>query len=159
MTGPEDAASRLDELDLAILDQVRAVQQALDPPPADLDTRSRFALRLADVDIEVARLYEDVLAGAGARSAEPVRTLTFESADVTIMLTVAERAGELRVEGWLAPPGPLRVELRTDDPAGTRHVVADDGGRFVFDGVTRGLAQLAVPRPAGPTVVTPPVSL
>jgi hypothetical protein len=160
MTGPDDAAQRLDELDLAILDQVRAMQQALDPPPADLDARSRFALRLANSDIEIARLYEDVVAGAGARTAEPLRTVTFESADMTIMLTVASRAGGLRVEGWLAPPEPLRVELRTADLGrGSRRSFADDHGRFVFDDVTPGLTQVAVLRTTGTTVVTPSVSL
>ncbi|NUT52734.1 MAG: hypothetical protein HOV94_36420 [Saccharothrix sp.] len=158
MTGPHDAAQPLDELDLAILDQVRAAQEAFDPPPADLDDRSRFTIRLADVDIEVARLYEDVLVGAGARAAEPVRTVTFEAEHTTIMLTVAARVGGLRVEGWLAPAEPLRVELRTPD-RGSRHVLADDHGRFVFDEVTRGLVQLAVLRPTGTTVVTPSVSL
>lgn len=159
MTGPDDAAQRLDELDLAILDQVRAVQQALDPPPEDLDTRARFAVRLAGLDIEIARLFEDVVAGAGARSAEPVRTVTFEAASMTIMVTVTAREGGSRVEGWLAPPGPHRVELRTADPGDARHVVADEHGRFVFEDVARGLTQVAVLRASGTTVVTPSVSL
>ena len=158
MTGTDDPAQPLDELDLSILDQVRAMHQAADPPPADLDVRSRFAIRLTDVDVEISRLYEDVLAGAGARAADPARTVTFEADSMTIMLTVTPRTGGLRVEGWLAPPGPLPVELRTAD-GDARRVSADDDGRFVFDDVPPGLAKLAVFRATGTTVVTPPMSL
>jgi hypothetical protein len=149
----------LDELDKAILDQVRAVHELLDPPPADLNERSKFALRLENLDIELARLYEDNLAGAGARSVEPIRAVTFESDHLTIMMTVTEQDGAgFRVEGWLSPPGPLEVELRL--PEESRSTVAEDSGRFVFDEVGTGLAQLAVHRGAGyATVVTAPLVL
>lgn len=149
----------LDDVDQAILDQVRAVHELVDPPPADLNERSRFALRLGSLDIEVCRLFEDTLAGAGARSVERIRTITFESDSLTVMMTVAEQDEPgFRVEGWLAPPGPMRVELRVADAPGdalgqTRQVVAEENGRFVFDGVSGGLAQLAVHRGAGRSVV------
>jgi hypothetical protein len=145
-------------VDQVILDQVRAVHELIDPPPADLNERSKFALRLENLDIEVCRLYEDTLAGAGARSVERIRTVTFESDSLTIMMTVAEQddAG-FRVEGWLAPPGPLEVELRLDESR--RRVVADGSGRFVFDEVGQGLAQLAVHRAGRATVVTAPLVL
>jgi hypothetical protein len=160
MTDTNGAEQRLDELDLAILDQVRVVHEILDPPPADLDIRSRFAIALDNVDIEISRLYDDALAGAGARAAQPARTVTFEATSMTIMITVAARTSGLRVEGWLAPPAALRVELRTADASGgSRQVFADDDGRFVFDDVPPGLTQLAVRQAAGATVVTPPVSL
>jgi hypothetical protein len=149
----------LDELDQVILDQVRAVHELVDPPPADLNERSKFGLRLDDLDIELCRLYEDTLAGAGARSVEAVRTITFESESLTLMMTVSgDAAAGFRVEGWLAPPGPLDVELRLDDAR--RRVVADDGGRFVFEDVGQGLVQLVVRRGAGNAmVVTAPLVL
>lgn len=149
----------LDDVDQAILDQVRAVHELVDPPPADLDARSKFALRLPNLDIEVGRLYEDALAGAGARSDERIRTVTFESDHLTIMMTVTERDDTgFVVEGWLAPPGPLEVELRLSDDK--RTTTAEDSGRLVFDEVGSGLAQLAVHRGAGyATVVTAPLVL
>jgi hypothetical protein len=147
----------LDELDQVILDQVRAVHELVDPPPADLNERSKFALRLDDLDIEICRLYEDTLAGAGARSVETVRTITFESESLTVMMTVTGDAAGFRVEGWLAPPGPLEVELRVDDAR--RRVYADDSGRFVFEEVDQGLAQLAVRRAGNAMVVTAPLVL
>lgn len=146
----------LDELDLAILGQVRAAHDRADPPPADLNDRVRFALRLADADIEVFRRHEDNLAGAGARTSD-LRTITFESERLTIMLTVAGTPeGAVRLDGWLAPAQPLRVELRLAD--GGRETVADADGRFAFAGVPAGLAQLVVHRGSG-RLLTAPIAL
>jgi len=90
----------------------------------------------------------------------------------------ASAAGTVRLDGWLAPAAPLRVELRlrAGGPGGTGggavdggpasggevlSVTADEVGRFVFDGVRPGLAQLLVHPIAGggTTVVTPSLSL
>jgi hypothetical protein len=169
MAGPSGddraAAEVLDDLDLSILDQVARVHARLDPPPADLDQRVHFALALENIDVEVARLAEQALVGSGARGTERIRTVTFDSASLTIMVNIADagRAG-VRLDGWLAPAAPLRVELRT--AGGTsRSVLADDVGRFVFDDVAPGLAQLLVhPVDDGEfrlaaTVVTPSLTL
>ena len=158
-----DAADQpLDEIDGAILDALAEVQTLVDPPPADLDERVRFAIALQHVDVEVARLREEVLVGSGARSAEQSRTITFDSENLTIMVTVVIRPdGRRRLDGWLAPAGPLRVDLRTmRGRRRTRSVTADEGGRFVLDGIAPGLAQLLVHgvRP-GVTVVTPSMVL
>src|SRR5260370_39499731 len=62
---PRDAGGRpaadgaLDEVDLAILDGIREVFQAVDPMPADLPERIRFSLALRDLEVEVARLVAD----------------------------------------------------------------------------------------------------
>jgi hypothetical protein len=75
---------------------------------------------------------------------------------------VAQPDGSVRLDGWLAPAEPLRVELRFPEPAEARSVVCDGAGRFVFDRVARGLAQLLVHPPdggEGPRVVTPSLAL
>jgi hypothetical protein len=153
----------LDDLDLAILDQIAAVHAAVDPPPPDLDLRVRFALDLGDLEVELARRTEDELVGPGARAAaERTRTITFEADSRTVMITIGERPdGLLRVDGWLAPAAPLRVELRFPDPQPARTELADEAGRFVFDEVERGLVQLLVhpPDDTGPQVVTPALTL
>jgi hypothetical protein len=162
------AAEPLDHIDADILGQVARVHALIDPPPADLNERVRFAIAVENIDVEVARLAEEILAGSGARGVERVRTITFESTSLTIMVTVADAgAGGVRLDGWLAPAGRRRVDLRAGGPGGegqtggSRSVVADDVGRFVFDGVDHGLIQLLV-QPVvgdgvdpGPTVVTP----
>lgn len=154
MTDPADEL--LDQLDDAILGQLREAFGATDPPPADLDERSKFAIRLENLDFEVSRLYEDTLQGAAARAAERIRTITFEAERLTIMLTVVDPGeGQLRLEGWLAPAAPLRVVLRT--PGRTTEAAADQHGRFAFDQVSPGLTQLTVH--TTPALVTAPVVL
>ena len=158
MTDPADAP--LDEIDRAILDQIHSVYALVDPPPADLDERVRFAIALETTDFEVARLAEELLVGSGARGTERTRTMTFDAESLTIMVSVAELAdGLLRLDGWLAPAAALRVELRVAaGSAPARQVTADSSGRFVFHGVGRGLAQLVVHRDSG-AVVTPSLVL
>jgi hypothetical protein len=147
--------------DTWILDRLRAVYQRIDPPPAELDERVLFAIALDNVDVEVTRLQQELLAGSGPRSTERSRTVTFDSQSLTIMISIVDRPDSLvRVDGWLAPAGPMRVELRLAERTGSV-VRADDTGRFVFDGVARGLAQLIVHPVEGAsrTVVTPALTL
>jgi hypothetical protein len=157
------AEAPLDDDDQSVLARVAALHALLDPPPADLDERVRFAVALEDVEVEVARLSEDLLAGSGARGSERTRTITFDAASRTVMVTIVDRPDNLvRIDGWLAPGAALRVELRLPEPAPARVVTADDSGRFVFDAVPHGLAQLLVhPGDDGgtPRVVTPTLVL
>jgi hypothetical protein len=160
MSEPADAP--LDEVDAAILAELGAAYSAADPPPAELDERVRFAVALGGIEAEVARLSEDLLTGSGARAGEQPRTVTFDAPSLTVMLTiVVVPGGRRRLDGWLAPPAPLRVELRTAGSRATTHAAtADDTGRFVVEGVPPGLAQLTVRLiEPGRTVVTPAVVL
>jgi hypothetical protein len=158
-----DPTTPFDDQDQAILDRLSAVYAVLDPPPDDLDDRAAFAVALEDVEMEVARMDGDVLVDSGARSAERTRTITFEATSRTVMITVVDRPDNLvRIDGWLAPGAALPVELRLPEPEPTRLVTADETGRFVFDGVPRGLAQLLVHPDVGtgnPTLVTPSLVL
>lgn len=135
----------LDDDDVEVIDRLAAIHAVLDPPPADFDERVHFAIRLDHIDIEVARLTEEVLLGSGARGSERTQTVTFEASSRTIMITITHRADNLvRIDGWLAPAAVLRVELRFPEPAPSQFVISDDQGRFVFEGISRGLAQLIV---------------
>jgi hypothetical protein len=146
-------------LDDAILHEVHAMHDLLDPPPNDLNDRVRFAIRLENADIEVSRLLEDTLMTAGTRAAGNIRAITFEAPDLTIMITVLERdTGHVRLEGWLAPAEPLRVMLRVADAPGDSRglsfeVQAADNGQFVFADVPAGLAQIVVYRSPADGVV------
>jgi len=161
MTDPADLP--LDDDDQAILDRLAAVHTLLDPLPADLDERVSFAIALDSVDAEVARLSEPLTVGSGARSSERTHTITFDADSRTVMITIAGRPDSLvRIDGWLAPAAALRVELRLPEPAPSRIVTADAAGRFAFDGVPHGIAQLLVQPPEGdasPRVVTPAFTL
>lgn len=144
-----------DDVDMSILADVHAFHSLTDPPPADLTERVRFAIALEDIDrdgldVVVSRLQDEQLVGSGARGTERTRTVTFDSDSLTIMVTITGSAsGGVRIDGWLAPPGPLRIELRITrdraDSRGQSHTTTADGtGRFVFDGITPGLAQMLV---------------
>lgn len=159
----EPADGPLDAVDEAILAELAAAYAAADPPPSDLDLRVRFALAVGGLNAEVARLSGDLLAGSGARAGggQP-RTVAFEAASLSVMVTVVERPDGLRrLDGWLAPPAQLRVELRAAGSRTATHAVtADEGGRFAFDDIPPGLAQLTVRLAgSGRTVVTPAVDL
>jgi hypothetical protein len=164
----DSASEPLDETDRAILEQVQALHAHLDPPPADLTDRVRFAMALENVDVEVARLVEDMHIGSGARGTARTRTITFNGESRTIVVTVVDTPDRrVRVDGWLAPAARLRVEMRLggeapDQPPTSEIVVSDDSGRFAFHGVAHGLAQFLV-HPAdgghGVALVTPALVL
>jgi hypothetical protein len=163
--GGFSADEPLDALDERILAGIAGLYAATDPPPPDLDERVAFAIALENLDVEVSRLQEDLRSGAGARSGERARTVTFDAESLTIMVTVTAAPDGIRVDGWLAPAGPLRVELRLAGEPSGRESVADAGGRFVFSRVRSGLAQLVVHPTGGSgvelatTVVTPSILL
>ncbi|MCM4080191.1 hypothetical protein [Paractinoplanes hotanensis] len=148
----------MDPLDAEILDRIAR----FDPPPPDLDDRVLFAVELGSPEAEVAHRAEETLVGSGARAAgERTRTITFDADSRSVMITVVDRPDNLvRIDGWLAPGAALRVELRRPEPAPARTVTADDTGRFVFDEVPHGLAQLLVHGDNGTArVVTPSLLL
>lgn len=162
--GRPAADQPLDAADAAILGDIRELLQATNPMPADLPERIQFSLSLRDLEFEVARLSaEEDYPVLAARGVEQSRTITFDSASLTIMIRIdSDGDGTARIDGWLAPPHPRSIELRTT--AETLTAVADDRGRFVFTRIPRGSAQLVVragPGPADPgqAVVTPALVL
>jgi len=167
VTDPTGPTGPLDDTDRVLLDRLAAVAGRLDPVPADLDDRVLFALALDDGDAvaaEVARLSDEQLVGSGARAPERTRTITFDADSRTIMVTLVERPdGTVRIDGWLAPAVAVPVELRSGGAgadAATETVSSDEAGRFVFEGVPHGLAQLRVGSPGGGArVVTPSLVL
>jgi len=160
------ALSPLDDTDLALLDEVRALYTSVDGHPADLVQRVCFALDLETLDIEVGRLTEQAADRellVGVRGEEHSRTITFDSESLTIMIMLSFPSSEMvRVDGWLAPPAPHDIEVRTFD-GGTLNSRADEDGRFVAEPIPHGLVQIVVrARPengesVGRTVVTPSI--
>ena len=90
---------------------------------------------------------------AGGRGQHASRTVTFDSASLTIMLSITPGGHDLiRLDGWLAPAGRHEVELRSS--GGPRATTADHEGRFVIDDVPHGLAQLVIRPNFGPDGTT-----
>jgi len=163
----------LDDADEETLSRLAAEFALRDPVPDDLVDRVRFALALDEVYAEVAQLQRDATL-VGTRSGDTVaERITFSADQLTVMVSIAPADGTaVRVDGWLAPsdgaPRRWRVKLRTAD--GEWSDGPDEDGRFVLDGVPRGLAQLvftplsgaadfAGSPDAAPSVVTPTFEL
>jgi hypothetical protein len=138
----------MDRSDLELLTDVVDLYDELDPMPDMLPDLVLFALeaadQCADLDAELARLIEAEMAvPVGARAVEQARRVTFSSEHLTVMIAVQDLGdGTVRLDGWAAPGGSLRVELRTE--TGVRETVCDVAGRFVFDAVRSGKAQLTL---------------
>ncbi len=137
---------RMDERDLEILGSLVDIYDRLDPMPEMLPEVVLFGLQIADLDAEMARLVDSELSlsgGAGTRSVEHAKRVTFTSESLTVMISVEEQPDrELRLDGWAAPGAHLRAELRTDASVLTAH--CDETGRFVFESVPAGSVQLVL---------------
>lgn len=154
----------LDDLDEAILGQVREVHDTLDPPPADLAERVKFALTLAALEAEVADLQE--LAPAGVRSDvgyAVTDTVTFTASSMSLMLTITpdpsvREARTVRVDGWVTGGG---VEVELSVSTDRRATTSDANGRLTWEGVPRGRARFLIHPPArgARPVVTPSIEL
>jgi hypothetical protein len=143
-TSRPEADQPLDEADAVVLSDIREMFQAADSMPPDLPERIQFSLSMRHLEFEVARLCaEDDHSLLAVRGVEHSRTITFESDSLTIMIRIDSNGdGTARIDGWLAPPYPRSIELRTT--AETLTAAADEGGRFVFAEVPRGTAQFVV---------------
>ncbi|GGM43684.1 hypothetical protein GCM10012275_13340 [Longimycelium tulufanense] len=146
-----------DEL-LARLDRVL---ERVDPVPADLLDRVRFAIDLEYLDVEVAR-WERHSELAGVRSSAEPGSVTFTVDDLTVMVSFLRTPRGYRIDGWLAPPGPHAVEVRIDGH-GSNTTTADSNGRFALPEVPRGVTQILVHLAengrSARTVVTPTLVL
>lgn len=154
---------QLDEVDADVLADIAAVYGHVDPVPAGLVEQVQFALTLDALHAEIAELQRESAGSAalaGVRSAQTdSQTVTFTSSTLTTMVTITPTSADrVRIDGWIAPGGGVRVELRLPDAR--PQTVADANGRFVFADVPRGLAQFVLEAPgADAPVLTPSIVL
>lgn len=153
----------LDSEDLALLGEVREVFDVLDPVPASLGDRVKFALTVQALEGEVAQLQRLSAEGVGVRSVDYARaqTVTFTSDSITAMVTISALDAEtVRVDGWVTG-GRVEVELR--ERSRSSFLATDADGRFVFERIARGLAQFVLrPLDSGAQarpVITPTIEL
>ena len=141
-----DPDAPMDRVDLRLLTDLLAIYDVLDPMPEMLPDVVLFGLDAHNLDAEFARLVESELSVSGAsgtRSVEHARRVTFASDSLTVMVVVnPQRDGSVRLDGWAAPGGRLHAELRVGESTLTAE--CDESGRFVFDAVPSGPAQLVL---------------
>jgi hypothetical protein len=158
------AAGPLDADDDQVLVAIAEYYAATDPIPPGLTERLQFAITLDALHAEVAELQRFGADAVGARSGQAptkAQTVTFTSASLTTMITIAEAdSGRVRIDGWAAPGAGVTVELRVKGRV--YRTVADADGRFALADVDRGLAQFVLSpadRSAHPPVITPSLEL
>lgn len=143
----ELAGQQLDDVDDVTIAELRALYDGGDPVPDDLVERVTFSLALDEMFDEVARMTRVPLESLAVRGEQAAgtrtQTLTFSAERLTAMVTVSRLGtGRLRLDGWLAPPQGCQVRLRLQGAA-PRETVADESGRFSFDGLDEGFGQLS----------------
>lgn len=148
--------------------ELRQMWQRLDPVPAGLAERVVFSLEVdaltgadLDLELELMRLQQTQTTGAGARGDDEVRTVTFGSESMTVMLAISDVDGGHRIDGWVAPGGRRGIEVRTAQGASREE--CDETGRFALAFVPPGHFQLVLvgddPGDAQRAVVTPALTL
>lgn len=152
MTFPWEAA------DTALLGELRALFDEVDPVPSTVLAAGRASWTWRTMEAELAELVADTeragLAGAGVRSGDGPRLLTFQAPELTVEVEVAAYGDRRRLVGQLVPPVAATVEVRCADHATPVVTRADELGRFRVDGVPAGPVSLVCRPGSGPTVVT-----
>ncbi len=153
----------IDELDLANLVDLHELFSRVDPVPADLAERSRFAITVHALHAEVAELTRaEMLASRSPKDATRTESVTFTSGTVSLMVTtrVSDDGRSARIDGWVTRGGAV-VEVVTAEL--TTRIATDANGRFVVDGLPRGWVHFLVwddpERAEARPVITPSVEL
>ena len=134
---------RPDDRDL--LAQLRTMWERVDPPPAGLTDKLIVAIELDSLEFEyeLLALTQPADANAGARGQTDASTLTFGGDEITVMVHLTRLgAGRLRLDGWVAPATPARLEIRHQEGADESFV--DASGRFSLADIPSGMTRLVL---------------
>lgn len=137
-----------------MVDLLRRIAHEVDSPPDLVREGALAALSLRRLDAELAQLVSDsaVDAGIAFRAGdEPVRLLSFETAEVSIELQVQEVDGRMAVRGLVAG---VAGEVRVETPQGSRTVPVDANGWFQVDDLPPGAFRLQARARDGTAVTT-----
>ncbi|MBM6403325.1 carboxypeptidase regulatory-like domain-containing protein [Phycicoccus sp. CSK15P-2] len=155
------AAEPLDDLDAAVLAELRGLHSDADPLPGDLLDRIKFTMSVAHLEAQVAEIVsESDLAPVRGTDYDRADTVTFARDGLSVMVTIEHgESPRADVAGWVSESD-VEVELR--ERGRTRTTSTDDDGRFTFTGVERGLASFVLRRrsePDAPPIITPAIEL
>ena len=127
--------------DAALLAELRALWEQLDPAPADLADQVIAALAIEDFDHEWELLSLVTDAGLSAiRGDSDTLTLQFSDGSTGVVLhVVGAGEGLRRVDGWVDGQA-VSAELLQGDRSWT--AAPNQSGRFAFTGIPPGLCRL-----------------
>jgi hypothetical protein len=135
--------------DATLLTAIAQVWQQVDPPPAGLAEGVLAAIAAEDLEFELLTLVETDGALAGVRHSAPedgpdagAWMLEYEGPDVHIYVRLTRIEDRTRLDGWVVPVRPLKVQLRADGQDEPLDSEIDEFGRFEFPSVASGLSRL-----------------
>ena len=154
------SADPLDDTDGHILAELRDLWTAADPAPEGMTDRVRFAMTVASLEAEVARIVEESLTGSGVRSVyERATTVTFTSGSLSAMIDIDSSEDGVGISGWVSEAD-VEVELR--ERHRSRTTVVDGSGRVSLGWVERGLVHFVFRRTddsSAHPVITPTIEV
>ncbi|HEY3485246.1 MAG TPA: carboxypeptidase-like regulatory domain-containing protein [Ilumatobacteraceae bacterium] len=122
-----------------------------EPVPDRVLTGARAAFTWRTIDAELAELvFDSALEGAGVRSDDIARQVTFQAPGVEIEVMLIDD-GSRRLVGQLVPATEVTVELTSGDRVSSAH--SDRLGRFGFDDIEPGPVRLTVLGSSGERLV------
>lgn len=156
------AAAGLDTHDEEVMARLGGLVRVLDPVPDDLVDRVGMALTMEALHAEIAHLERMPAALTAVRSEEAsieADTITFTTDVLTVMVSLHDEGGRVRLDGWLAPAAALAVEVHQG--AAMVATTSDEDGRFSVEGLDHAPTRLVLRRPDAPDspVVTPQVEI
>jgi hypothetical protein len=159
----------LDDVDVTILDELRALLEIIDPMPEHLADNVKFALTVAALNAEIAELTAHEAVALRSADLALAQSITFTSSTLSLMISVsADHEGTIRLDGWVTQgganvevhldPHPLSLAAKPD-----RVALADAHGRFVIDALAHGRVVFVVrqhpERADDRPVITPSIEL
>ncbi len=148
MTTPIEASGHLDAHDARILAEIREISSRVDPVPASLTERVKYAMTVRMLEAEVAELIRMPMAVARSEVGEKVDSISFTGSRLSLMVTLTTEDDGVRVDCWVTHGGALvevHVNSREGDGASPdAGEVCDEHGRCVFTGLPSGPAHFIV---------------
>ncbi len=127
--------------DVALLSDLRAMWQALDPVPVGLADRMVAAVAIEDLTREWTVL--SLVGGEGlaaVRGESDTLMLQFSDGTSSVLVHVSmTEDGRRRVDGWIDPPA-VAIRLTQGDAEWT--ATSSEDGRFELEGISAGVSQL-----------------
>ena len=151
-TGPTEVPD-----EATLLAAVARLWAQVDPPPDDLVDGVLARLAAEDLELELLTLVgsareDEALAGVrhladgpDAREEPGAWSLEYDGPDFHVYVRLTRIEERHRLDGWVVPARPVRVELRTDGHDGARSTLADEHGRFELPDAPAGLSRLVFP--------------
>ncbi|PFG34037.1 hypothetical protein [Sanguibacter antarcticus] len=139
-----DPRGCIDPGDERVLSALSSCVAQVDPVPHDLVDRVLFVMTLEGLHAETMEVRRIGVPEHALRSEEPVeaQTITFTSADLSVMISLSPADGAIRMDGWISEPGVREIELHR---LGAQDMtVTDAEGRFVFARVPHGQVSLII---------------